>query len=82
MSSGDGRRIVRGVRNDRGTSPEYPDVRYSLDRWIGTGLPPEHSEHDVDRIAAERSREDEALQRHKKPSLWKRLLGRRGQVTP
>jgi hypothetical protein len=27
------------------------------------------------RIGRERSREDEAQQGHKKPSLWKRLLG-------
>jgi len=39
---------------------------------------PSNSQQDLDRIAGERSREDEALQGHKKPSLWKRLLGRRG----
>jgi hypothetical protein len=35
---------------------------------VPTGLPTEHSQHDLDRISGERSREDEALQRHKKPS--------------
>ena len=82
MTSDDGRRIVRGVSKDRGTSPEYPDVRYLLDRWVPTILPTEHSPHDMDRIAGERSREDEALQGHKKPSLWKRLIGRRGHGKP
>jgi len=42
-------------------------VRYLLDRWVPTILPTEHSQHDMDRIAGERSREDEALQGHKKP---------------
>jgi hypothetical protein len=82
MTTGQRRRIVRGVRNDRGTSPEYPDVRYLLDRWVPTILPTAHSQHDMDRIAGERSREDEALQGHKKPSLWERLLGRGGHLTP
>jgi hypothetical protein len=67
---------MASVSKGRGTSPEYPDVRYLLDRWVPTGLPPEHSEDEVDRIAAERSREDEALHRPKKRSLWRRLFGR------
>ena len=82
MTSSNARRIVRGVSKGRGTSPEYPDVRYLLDRWVPTGLPPEHTEDEVDRIATERSRQDEALQGHKKRSQWKRFLGRRGHVTP
>ena len=82
MTSRNARRIVRGVSKDRGTSPEYPDVRYTLDRWVPNGLSQEHSEQDIERIAEDHRREDEALQGHKKPSLWKRFLGRRGHVTP
>jgi hypothetical protein len=33
-------------------------------------------------LAGVRSRQDEALEGHKKPSLWKRLIGRRGHVKP
>jgi hypothetical protein len=44
--------------------------------------PREHAQHDLGRIAGERSREDEPLRGHKKTSLWKRFLGRRGHVTP
>jgi hypothetical protein len=62
------------MSSERGTTPEYPDLRH-LSTAGPAGPPPEHSQHDMDQIAAERSREDEALQRHKKPSLWKRLLG-------
>jgi hypothetical protein len=82
MTSRNARRIVRGVNRERGTSPEYPDIPPLYPRYFPTGLPPEHSQHDIERIAEEHSREDEALQGHKKPSLWKRLLGRRGHVTP
>jgi hypothetical protein len=81
MTSRNARRIVRGVNRDRGTSPEYPDIPPLYPRYFPTGLPPEHSQHDIERIAEEHSREDEALQEHKKPSLWKRLRGRRGHVT-
>jgi hypothetical protein len=64
-----------GVSKERGTSPEYPDVRYQLDRWVPNGLSPEHTEDDIDRKATERSRQDEALRSRKRPSLWKRLFG-------
>ena len=76
MTSGDARRIVRGVSTERGTSPEYPDVppRYPSYYPLGHALGNSHRE--VDRMVGERSREDEALQGHRKPSLWKRLLGR------
>jgi hypothetical protein len=63
------------VSEGRGTSPEYPDVRYQLDRWVPNGLSPEHTEDEVDRMATERSRQDEALRSHKRRSLWKRLFG-------
>ena len=71
------RRIVLGVSGDRGTTPEYPDLRH-LSTAGPAGPPPELSQHDMDRIAGQRSREDDALQGHKKPSLWKRLFGPRG----
>ena len=61
----------------RGTSPEYPDLRHASTAGPA-GPPPEHSEHDIDRIAAERSREDEALLGHERTSLWRRLFRRRG----
>jgi hypothetical protein len=64
------------VSKDRGTSPEYPDIKPLYPAVKPTGIPPEHSEHDIERIAEEHRREDEALHRHKKPSLWKRFLGR------
>ena len=73
--------IMASVSKDRGTSPEYPDLRHGSTAGPA-GPPPEHSEHDLARIADERSREDEALKRHKKQSLWKRFLGRGGHVTP
>jgi hypothetical protein len=83
---GAGTGIMASVSKDRGTSPEYPDVPPLYPRVYAGGLPPEHSQHDIERIAEEHSREDEALdealQGHKKPSLWKRLLGRRGHLTP
>lgn len=80
MTLGDGRRIVRDVSGERGTTPEYPDLRrQDMSRFVSAAPPPDLSQHDMDRIAGQRSREDDALQGHKKPSLWKRLLGRRGQ---
>ena len=81
MTSRNARRIVRGVSKDRGTSPEYPDLRHASTAGPA-GPPREHSEHDLARIADERTREDEALQRHKKQSMWKRFLSRRRHVTP
>ena len=74
MTLADGRRIVRGVSGDRGTTPEYPDPRrQDMSRAGGAAPLPDISQHDMDRIAGERSREDEALRGHKKPSFWKRL---------
>jgi hypothetical protein len=64
------------VSKERGTSPEYPDVPPFYPRFFPTGLPPEHSEDDIDRIAVERGREDEALRGRKRRSLWRRLFGR------
>jgi hypothetical protein len=64
-----------GMSSERETTPEYPDSRLSTAGPADP--PPELSRRDGDRIAGERSREDEALRGHKKPSLWKRLLGRR-----
>ena len=61
---------------ERGPSPEYPDVAPLYPRYYPGGLPPEHSQREVEQIAEERSREDEALHRRKRPSLWRRLLGR------
>ena len=58
----------------RGTSPEYPDVRFLFDRWVPTGLSPEHTEDEVDRIAAERSAEEQALPPRR--PWWKRLFHR------
>jgi hypothetical protein len=62
-------------------SPEFPDpLRQDLSIWPGPArLPTDLSQQVMFRIAGKRSREDEALQGHKKPSLWKRLLGRLGQ---
>jgi len=60
----------------RGTSPDYPDFRHGS-RAGPAGPPPEHTEHDIDRIAAGRSREDEGLRsHHPRPSLWSRLFRR------
>ena len=64
------------MSNERGPSPEYPDVAPLYPRYYAGGLPPEHSQREVEKIAEERSREDEFLQRHKRPSLWRRLFGR------
>jgi hypothetical protein len=44
------------VSRDRGTSPEYPDVRYTLDRWVPNGLSQEHSEQDIERITEDHPR--------------------------
>ena len=64
-------------------TPEYPDPRrLDMSRAGGAAPLPDLSQHDMDRLASERSREDEALHGHKKPSRWKRFLGRRGHVTP
>src|SRR5215216_1888988 len=68
-------RITTSVSKERGTSPEYPDLRH-LSTAGPAGPPPEHSQHDIDRIAGERSREDEALRGRKRRSLWRRLFGR------
>jgi hypothetical protein len=76
MTLGDVGRIVRGV-SGRGTSPEYPDVRFLLDRWVPTDPDQHIDQREVDRITGERSREDEALRRRKRSSLWRRLFGRR-----
>jgi hypothetical protein len=70
------------VSKERGTSPEYPDIPPLYPSYYPryAGRPPEHSQHDIERIAEEHSR-DEVPQEHKKPSLWRRFLGRRGHVT-
>jgi len=47
----------------RGTSPDYPDFRHGSTAGPA-GPPPEHTERDIDRIAAERRREDEVLRSH------------------
>jgi hypothetical protein len=59
----------------RGTRPEYPDFRHGSTAGPG-GPPPELSEHDIDRISAERSKQDEELKKHPRPSLWSRLFRR------
>jgi hypothetical protein len=80
MTSRNVRRIVRRVSRERGTTPEYPDLRrQDMSRFVSAAPPPDLSQHDMDRIAGERSREDDALEGHKKTSLWKRHLGRRSQ---
>ena len=78
MTCADGRRIVRGVSGDRGPSPEeVPDpLREKLFPWPGPAvLPSDLSQQDMFRIRRERSRDDKPQQGHKRPSLWKRLLG-------
>jgi hypothetical protein len=59
------------MSTEHGPTPEYPDVAPLYPRFYAGGLPPEHSQHEIEQIAGERSREDETLQRHKRPSLWK-----------
>ena len=83
MTWADVRRIVRGVSGDAGTAPGFPDpLLQDLQVWPGPAvLPSDPSQQlDIFRGGHERSREDVAQQGHKKPSLWKRLLGRRGHV--
>ena len=36
-----------------------------------------HTQHDLDRIPEQRSREDETLRVHRRPFPWRRLFGRR-----
>jgi hypothetical protein len=67
------------MSTEHGPTPEYPDVAPLYPRFYAGGLPPEHSQHEIEQIAGERSREDETLQRHKRQSLWKRPLGHRGE---
>jgi hypothetical protein len=59
----------------RGTSPEYPDFRHGSTAGPA-GPPPELNEHDIDRIAAERSQQDEELKKYPRPSRWSRLFRR------
>ena len=62
------------MSKERGTTPEYPDPRrQDMSRAGGAAPLPDLSQHNLDRLAAERSREDEALQGHKKPPIWTRL---------
>jgi hypothetical protein len=83
MPWADGRRIVRGVSGDRGPTPGFPDpLREDLLPWPGPAvLPSDLSQQDMFHIRRERSRDDKPQHGHKRPSLWKRLLGRRGHVT-
>jgi hypothetical protein len=76
MTMRDARRIVQGVSIERGTNSEYPRPQHMSLFWPSGPPPEEHTQHDLDRIAEERSREDEALQGRNKPSVWERLLGR------
>ena len=78
----DGRRIVRGVSGDAGTASGLPDpLLQDLQVWPGPAVLPSDLSQQLDiRRGHERSREDAAQQGDKKPSLWKRLLGRRGHV--
>jgi hypothetical protein len=68
-------RILQAVSSEHGPTPDYPDVAPLYPRYFAGGLPPEHSPREIEQIAEERSRQDEALQGRKKPSFWKRLLG-------
>jgi hypothetical protein len=77
MTLSDARRIVRCVSKERGPSAEYPDVPPQYPSFYPLGHAADHSNRDVEQIAEGRSREDEALKGHKKPSLWKRLFSRR-----
>jgi hypothetical protein len=54
---GDGRRIVRGVSRERGTTPGFPDPwRQDLSIWPGpAGLPFDLSQQDMFRIAGRRA---------------------------
>ena len=69
--------MIRYVSGERGTSPEYPDVPPLYPRYYAGGLPPEHSQPEIERIAEERSREDEALGKRHRPSLWRRVFRHR-----
>ena len=68
----------------RGPNPEYqyPDFQVLMGLTPESPESPEHTddaedtEDEDDRIATEGNREEEALQGHKRPSLWKRFLGR------
>ena len=60
---------------EHGPTPEYPDVAPQYPRYYAGGLRREHSQREIEQIAEERSREDEALQGRKKLSFWKRLRG-------
>jgi hypothetical protein len=60
----------------RGTTPEYPDFRHGSTAGPA-GPPPELSEHDIDRIAAEQSQQGEELFKHPRPHRWSRLFRRR-----
>jgi hypothetical protein len=53
------------MSTEHGPTPEYPDVAPLYPRFYAGGLPPEHSQHEIEQIAGERSREDETLQRHR-----------------
>jgi hypothetical protein len=64
------------VDEKRGTTPEYPDLRHASTAGPA-GSPTEHTQHDVDRISAERSREDQALREQPGRSWWRRLFHRR-----
>ena len=68
------RRIMSTER--RGTNPEYPDFRHGSTAGPA-GPPPELNEHDIDRIAAERSQQDKELKKRSRPSLFSRLFRRR-----
>ena len=70
-------RITSSVSKEPGVSPEYPDIPPQYPSYYprGGGRPPQ-SQHDIERIAEEHSREDEALHGKKRRSLWRRLFGR------
>lgn len=62
------------MSEERGPGPEYvyPDFRVLL----GESESPEQTEDEDDRIATEQNREEEPLPSPKRPSLWRRFLGR------
>jgi hypothetical protein len=66
------------VDEKHGPSPEYPDVRPLYPATKPASGQPEHAEHDLDRIAAERSLEDQALHERRRSSWWRRLFLRTG----
>jgi hypothetical protein len=67
------------MSTEHGPTPEYPDVAPLYPRFYAGGLPPEHSQHEIEQIAGEVAGRTRLYRGTRGHLCGKRLLGHRGE---